>query len=77
MNIRGCFNKFFHSLFGHHIKTYVQSLSIVGSLVDNLSLLQAWAVSQLIFFCRIRLLRKFYYLMNIFSMKIVVCICTI
>ena len=35
----------FHSLFGHHIKTYVQSLSIIGLLVDKLSRLQAWAVS--------------------------------
>ena len=67
----------FHSLFCQHIKAYVQSLSIIGSLVDNLSRLAAWPVSQIIVFRRIRLLRKFYYLMNIFSKKYVVCICNI
>ena len=49
----------FHSVFGHHIKTYVQNLSIIGSLVD-LSRLQTWPVSQIICFRRIWLLHNFY-----------------
>ena len=67
----------FQSLSCQHIKAYVQSLSIMGSLVDNLSRLKAWPVSQKIVFHRIRLLRKSFYLMNIFSKKYVVCICNI
>ena len=37
----------FHRMFRHHIKTYVQSLSIIGSLVDNLLRPQARPVSQM------------------------------
>ena len=57
----------FHSVFDHLIKTYVQNLSIIGSLADNLWRLQAWPVSQ--FFCWIWMLCKSYKLINIFSMK--------
>ena len=32
-----------------HNKIYVQYLSIIGTLVDNLLRLQAWPVSQIIF----------------------------
>ena len=39
----------FQSVFGNHNKTYVQNLGVIGSLVDNLSRLQAWPVSQMIF----------------------------
>ena len=49
----------FHSLFGHHIKTYVQNLSIIGSLVDNLWRLQACPVKWFSFFkfgCYVNLL---------------------
>ena len=35
----------FQSVFGHHIKTYAQNFNIIGSLVGNLSRLQAWPVS--------------------------------
>ena len=67
----------FSLLVGHHIKTYVQNLNIIGSFVNNLSRLQAWPVSQMIFFHQIRLLRKFHYFKNIFSMKNELCMCNI
>ena len=51
--------------------------NIIGSLVGNLSRLQAWPVSQMICFRRIGLLCKFYILINIFSMKHDVCMCNI
>ena len=38
-------NQHFYSVFSHHNKTYVHNLSSIGSLVDNLSHLQAWALS--------------------------------
>ena len=37
----------FNSVSGHHNQTYVHNLSIIGSLVDSLSRLQAWPVSQI------------------------------
>ena len=49
------FSQDFHSLFGHHIKTLWQSLSIMCWLVYNFSWLQAWSVSQIIFFQQIML----------------------
>ena len=64
-------------MFGHHIKTYEQNLSTIGSLVGNLLRLQAWSVSQMICFCQIWLLHKFYYLINVFSMKHDVFMCNI
>ena len=39
----------FHSMLGHHNNTYVQNVSIIGSLVDNLWYFQALPVSQIIF----------------------------
>ena len=62
-------NQDFNSGFGQHIKLHVQSLNIIGLIVSNLSRLQACQVSQLICFRRIRLLRKFYCLIYIISVK--------
>ena len=60
-------------------KTYVLNLSIICILVDDLSRLQAWPVSQP-FFVEVgvqTLLHKSYYLINIFSMKNEVCMCNL
>ena len=48
--LTGRHNQDFHS--GHYDTTYVQyNFSIIGSLVENISHLQAWPVSQMIFYC--------------------------
>ena len=46
-----------YSLFGHHIKAYLQNYSIIGSLVDNLMRLQAWPESS-VFLKRRKMAKK-------------------
>ena len=70
----------YHSVFGHHNKTYVQNLSIIGSFVDNLNIFKHDQRVKSFYFIEIgvrRLLRKFYYLIDISSMKNEVCMCNI
>ena len=52
-------------------------MNIIGSLVGNLSRLQAWPVGQMICFRRFWLLHRFYHLVIILSMKHDVSMCNI